>query len=82
MWPARKAHDLQHNPHFALHSGSEQPDTWTGDTKLAGLAEEISDPERVGEINDPKSPPGPWHQFRLACASSPPSGSTTPARGS
>jgi hypothetical protein len=43
---------------------SEEPDTWS-DAKFAGLAEEITDPERVQEINDSKSPPGPSHLFRL-----------------
>jgi general stress protein 26 len=64
IWQARKAHDLQRNPRFALHSVSEEPDAWS-DAKFAGLAEEITDPERVQEINDSKSPPGPSHLFRL-----------------
>ena len=65
MWQARKAHDLQRDPRFALHSGSDEPDAWSGDAKLAGIAEEITDPERIREINGPKSPPGSSHLFRL-----------------
>ena len=65
MWQARKAHDLQRDPRFALHSGSDEPDAWQGDAKLAGVAEEITDPERVRAINGPKAPPGPSHLFRL-----------------
>jgi hypothetical protein len=65
MWQARKAHDLQRDPRFALHSGSDEPDEWAGDAKLAGVAEEITDPERVREINGSKAPPGPSHLFRL-----------------
>jgi Pyridoxamine 5'-phosphate oxidase len=65
MWQARKAHDLQRDPRFALHSGSEEPADWGGDAKLAGVAEEITDPERVRAINGDKSPPGPSHLFRL-----------------
>jgi Pyridoxamine 5'-phosphate oxidase len=65
MWQARKAHDLQRDPRFALHSGSDEPDNWTGDAKLAGVAEEITDPERVKAINGDKAPPGPSHLFRL-----------------
>jgi hypothetical protein len=65
MWQARKAHDLQRDPRFALHSGSDEPDAWQGDAKLAGAAEEITDPERVRAINGPKAPPGPSHLFRL-----------------
>jgi Pyridoxamine 5'-phosphate oxidase len=65
MWQARKAHDLQRDPRFALHSGSDEPESWTGDAKLAGIAEEITDPDRVQEINGANAPPGPSHLFRL-----------------
>ena len=64
MWEARKARDLQRDPRFALHSGSDDPPGWDGDAKLAGVAEEITDPERVQAINGPKAP-GPSHLFRL-----------------
>jgi Pyridoxamine 5'-phosphate oxidase len=53
MWQARKAQDLQRDPRFALHSGSDEPDDWSGDAKLAGVVEEIADPERGS------------HRFRL-----------------
>ena len=49
MWQARKAHDLQRDPRFALHSGSDEPSDWKGDAKLAGVAEEITEPERANE---------------------------------
>jgi general stress protein 26 len=65
MWQARKAHDLQRDPRFALHSGSDEPSDWKGDAKLAGVAEEITDRERVDEINGDSAPPGPSHLFRL-----------------
>jgi Pyridoxamine 5'-phosphate oxidase len=65
MWQALKARDLQRDPRFALHSGSADPPEWDGDAKLAGTAEEITDPERVREINGDKAPPGPSHLFRL-----------------
>jgi hypothetical protein len=65
MWRARKARDLQRDPRFALHSGSDDPPDWPGDAKLAGVAEEIVDPERVKEINGDNAPPGPSHLFRL-----------------
>ncbi|HEV3375782.1 MAG TPA: pyridoxamine 5'-phosphate oxidase family protein [Thermoleophilaceae bacterium] len=65
MWQARKARDLQRDPRFALHSGSDEPSHWTGDAKLAGVAEEITDPERIKEINGDSAPPGPSHLFRL-----------------
>lgn len=65
MWQALKAHDLQRDPHFAIHSGSDDPPDWHGDAKLAGVAEEITDPERVQAINGDSAPPGPSHLFRL-----------------
>jgi hypothetical protein len=63
MWQARKALDLQRDPRFALHSGSDDPPGWSGDAKHAGVAEEITDPERVREING--AAVGPSHLFRL-----------------
>src|SRR5688500_5306703 len=65
MWRARKALDLQRDPRFALHSGSEDPPEWSGDAKLAGVVEEITDPERVKAINGEAAGAGPSHLFRL-----------------
>ena len=65
MWQALKARDLQRDPRFALHSGSAEPAEWEGDAKLAGIAEEVTDPERVGEKNDAEEPSEPSHRFRL-----------------
>jgi hypothetical protein len=65
MWQALKARDLQRDPRFALHSGSEDPPEWSGDAKLAGVVEEITDPERVSEINGEAAAGGPSHLFRL-----------------
>jgi hypothetical protein len=44
MWRAVKALDLLRDPRFALHSGSADPSGWTGDAKVAGRAEEITEP--------------------------------------
>jgi hypothetical protein len=63
MWRALKALDLRRDPRYALHSGSEEPDGWTGDAKVAGAAEEITDEERVLELNG--SEVGRSHLFRL-----------------
>ena len=65
MWQARKALDLQRDPRFALHSGSADPPEWRGDAKLAGVVEEITDPERIREINGEAAAGGPSHLFRL-----------------
>ena len=35
MWQALKARDLQRDPRFALHTGSDEPDGWTGDAQVA-----------------------------------------------
>jgi hypothetical protein len=65
MWDARKARDLRRDPRFALHSGSDDPPGWDGDAKLAGVAEEITDPERVRELNGAAAETGPSQLFRL-----------------
>jgi Pyridoxamine 5'-phosphate oxidase len=62
MWRAVKALDLQRDPRFALHSGTEEPDEGLRDTKVAGRVEEITDPEEVARIN--KNAPGRSHLFR------------------
>ena len=51
------------DPRYALHSGSIDPPAWEGDAKVAGRAEEITDPERVLAINGGEV--GPSHLFRL-----------------
>jgi hypothetical protein len=53
MANALKARDLQRDPRYALHSGSDDPDDWAGDAKVAGTVEEI-------ESSDDGS-----HRFRL-----------------
>lgn len=65
MWHARKARDLRRDPRFALHSGSDEPAEWAGDAKLAGLVEEVTEPERVRAINGAAAGSGPSHLFRL-----------------
>lgn len=62
---AVKALDLQRDPRFAVHSGSDDPDKgWTGDAKFAGRVEEIDDDERKRAIVGDNAPPGPLHLFR------------------
>ena len=50
---ALKARDLQRDPRYALHSGSDEPDDWEGDAKVAGVVEELP------------SSDGKSHKFRL-----------------
>ncbi|HTU14930.1 MAG TPA: pyridoxamine 5'-phosphate oxidase family protein [Solirubrobacterales bacterium] len=61
---ALKAKDLQRDPRYSLHSGSDDPPGWKGDAKVSGLVEEITDPETVQRLNG-HGPPGPSHLFRL-----------------
>jgi hypothetical protein len=63
MWQARKALDLQRDPRYALHSGSDDPPGWDGDAKIAGVAEEIVDDARVRDVNGEEV--GRSHLFRL-----------------
>jgi hypothetical protein len=62
MLGARKAVDLQRDPRFALHSGSDDPPTWPGDAKIAGRMLEITDPTLVTAINGDAV--GQSHLFR------------------
>ncbi len=67
MWRSVKAKDLQRDGRFALHSTSEDPPDWKGDAKVAGRAEEVTDPATVEGVfraigSDP--PSGPSHLFR------------------
>ena len=68
MWQAMKARDLQRDPRFALHSGSDDPPGWKGDAKLAGQVEEVSDPARIEAVVQGNAPPGPMHLFRADIA--------------
>jgi hypothetical protein len=45
MWRSVKALDLQRDPRYALHSGSEDPPGWRGDAKIAGRVEEVAGEE-------------------------------------
>ena len=65
MWQAVKALDLQRDPRYALHSGSDDPPAWKGDAKVAGLAEEVTDPGRKAEIVGGAAPVDESHVFRL-----------------
>ena len=65
MGGALKARDLQRDPRFALHSGSDDPPDFHGDAKIAGVAQEITDPALVAELNGAAAAAGPTQLFRL-----------------
>ena len=67
MWESPKARDLRRDPRYALHSGSDDPPNWEGDAKVAGTAEEVTDPDVFAAVQgtlDPQ-PPARFHLFRL-----------------
>jgi hypothetical protein len=68
MWRSRKALDLQRDPRFALHSATRDADeTWQGDARIAGRADEVVDPERKSAVQAAgggEAPPEPFHLFR------------------
>jgi hypothetical protein len=70
MWGALKARDLQRDPRYALHSGSEEPSEWKGDAKVAGRVREITDETERSRVlhamTGGREPPGgKAHLFRL-----------------
>ncbi|HEX2808879.1 MAG TPA: pyridoxamine 5'-phosphate oxidase family protein [Kineosporiaceae bacterium] len=63
----RRFADLRRDPRIEIHSGSDEPDVWSGDARVGGEAIEVTDPvehERfrggTGEV-----PPGPFELFRI-----------------
>jgi Pyridoxamine 5'-phosphate oxidase len=79
MWQALKARDLRRDPRYALHSGSDDPPGWSGDAKVSGVVQEVTDPELVRELNGAAAEGGPSHLFRLevheaSCVTLAPSG--------
>jgi hypothetical protein len=59
MWRAVKAQDLLRDPRFALHSGTDDPEDWPGEAKVAGTVR--------GETRESEAH-GTYHQFRCDIA--------------
>jgi hypothetical protein len=58
---ARRFADLRGRPGVAIHSGSDDADTWTGDAKLTGLAREVTDlAERAAFAGSLSQEPPAW----------------------
>jgi hypothetical protein len=63
---ARKAQDLQRDGRLALHSSTADETLSQGDARIAGRAEEVTDPEVIARVVDgAEVPPGPMHLFRV-----------------
>ena len=65
MWQAVKALDLQRDPRFALHSGSDDRPGWSGDAKVAGRVTELDDDAKLRhrDARGGEVPDGPFHLF-------------------
>lgn len=51
--------DLRRDPRMALHSGSDEPATFTADAKVSGRAVELTDPARLAAFaGDAEVPEG------------------------
>jgi hypothetical protein len=59
--------DLRRDPRMALHSGSDEPDTFTADAKVAGRAVEIPDLEGRAAFAEATGTPagGDYELFRV-----------------
>ncbi len=62
-----KFQDLRRDPRFALHSGSDEPDSFTADAKVSGRAVEVTDAaERAAFATATGSPAdGDYELFRV-----------------
>lgn len=67
MSGARKFVDLRRDPRVSLHSGVDEPPTWTGEAKVTGTAQESRDDDQVARFTLAAggTPPGPFQLFRI-----------------
>jgi hypothetical protein len=63
----RRFADLRREPRVAIHSGSDEPDSWSGDAKIGGVAVEVTDPAVrswfLGQLE--QAPPGEFELMRV-----------------
>jgi len=67
----RRFADLRRDPRVAVHSGSDEPDTWSGDARVSGTAVEVTDltdHERYRAGVTGEIPSGPFELFRIDLA--------------
>jgi hypothetical protein len=51
--------DLRRDPRMTLHSGSDEPDSWTADAKISGRALEVTDPGERAAFAEAAGLPSP-----------------------
>jgi hypothetical protein len=63
----RRFDDLRRDPRVAIHSGSDDPEVWTGDAKVAGRAVEVADEAEKEAFRRAAEevPPGDFELFRV-----------------
>ena len=64
MFASAKARQLQHDGRFALHANPGDG-MGSGDAKIVGTAEEVTDQAVLDEYIAAVHPPPPFHMFRL-----------------
>ena len=59
--------DLRRDPRMALHSGSDEPDTFSADAKVSGRAVEVTDPAERAAFGTATGNPadGDYELFRI-----------------
>jgi hypothetical protein len=57
--------DLRRDPRMALHSGSDEPDAFSADSKVSGRAVEITDPSERASYAEAAGVPPELHGFEL-----------------
>lgn len=57
--------DLRRDPRMALHSGSDEPDAFRADAKVAGLAVAVTDPAELARYAERAAVPAELSDFEL-----------------
>jgi hypothetical protein len=60
-----KFNDLRRDPRMALHSGSDEPDSFAADAKVSGRAIELTDPAERAEFAGANEVPAEAQPFEL-----------------
>jgi Pyridoxamine 5'-phosphate oxidase len=63
----KRFEDLRRDPRIAIHSGSDDPEVWSGDAKLSGRAVEVTDDTEKAAFRggEQEVPAGDFELFRV-----------------